>query len=88
MRVLYFMNERSTREKVWAYVDLKRLFSVFTDLDYVFFEESSRNKGNVEFVGRLQTTLSLARQALLTLLKSWTGIALLASEGSVLATIL
>jgi hypothetical protein len=31
------MNERTTREKVWAYVDLRKLFSVFTDLDYVFF---------------------------------------------------
>jgi hypothetical protein len=82
------MNERATREKVWAYVDLRKIFSVFTDLDYVFFEENSKNKGNVEFCGRLQTQLSLARQALLTLLKSWTGIILLAGEGSILSTIL
>jgi hypothetical protein len=52
------MNERATREKVWAYVDLRKIFSVFTDLDYVFFEENSKNKGNVEFCGRLQTQLS------------------------------
>lgn len=72
------MNERITREKVWSYVDLRKIFSVFTDLDYIFFEENSKNKGNVDFCSRLQTQLSLARQALLTLLKSWTGITLLA----------
>lgn len=38
IRILYFMNERGSREKIWNYVDLKKLFGVFTDLDYVFFE--------------------------------------------------
>jgi hypothetical protein len=82
------MNEKETREKIWNYVDLKKLFSVFTDLDYVFFEENSKNKGNIEYCSRLQTQLSLSKQALLTLLKSWTGIIILAKDGSILETIL
>jgi len=82
------MNEKGTREKIWDYVDLRKIFSIFTDLDFIFIEESSKNKGNVDFVSRLQTQLTLSKQALLTLLKSWNGIILLANDPSILSTVL
>lgn len=65
-------------------MDLKKLFSVFTDLDYVFIEDNSKNKGNIEYCTKLQTQLSLSKQSLLTILKSWTGIILLANDSSIL----
>ena len=40
---------------MWPYVDLRKLFYVFTDLDYVFFEENSKGgKGEAweEVTGR------------------------------------
>lgn len=69
-------------------MDLKKIFSVFTDLDCVFIEESSKNKGNIDFISRMQTQLALSKQALLTLLKSWNGIILLANDPSILSTVL
>lgn len=78
------MNEQSTRQKVWNYVDLRKIFSVYTDLDYVFIEENNKNKGNTDYCSRLQTQLMLSKHALLTLLKSWNGIILLANDGSIL----
>ena len=64
------------------------MFSIFTDLDYIFFEESNKSKGNIDFMTKMQTQLSLSKQALLTLLKSWNGIILLANDPSILSTVL
>lgn len=64
------------------------MFSIFTDLDFIFIEENNRNKGNIDFCSKIQTQLSLSKQALLTLFKSWNGIILLATDPSILSTIL
>lgn len=68
-------------------MDLKKLFSIFTDLDFVFIEENNKNKGNIDFCSKMQTQLSLSKQALLTLFKSWHGIILLATDPSILSAI-
>ena len=36
IRIIYFLNEEATRNKVLPYINLNKLFTIFTDLDYVF----------------------------------------------------
>lgn len=47
-RFIYFLNEKRNRDYVSDYINLKKMFSIFTDLDNTFLEDSSKSKGNME----------------------------------------
>lgn len=45
---IYFSNEKRNRDYVSDYINMKKMFSIFTDLDNTFLEDSSKTKGNME----------------------------------------
>lgn len=44
---IYFSNEKKNRDCVCDYINMKKMFSIFTDLDNTFLEDSSKTKGNM-----------------------------------------
>ena len=73
-KMLIFVNDVKFRELTSVYIDFKRVFHVLTDLDNVFLEESYKVRNNLEMLSRFQAKLSLAKNAIVTLLKSWVGL--------------
>lgn len=73
-KMLVFVNDAKYRELTSAYIDFKRVFHVLTDLDNVFLEEGYKSRNNLEMLSRLQAKLGLAKNAIITLLKSWVGL--------------
>ena len=47
-RFIYFFNEKRNRESASQYINMKQMFSIFTDLDNIFPEDASKAKGNME----------------------------------------
>lgn len=47
---------------------------MLTDLDNVFLEEGLKSKNNLEGLNKFQLKVGLAKNAIITLLKSWVGL--------------
>ena len=46
-RFIYFMNDKKIRDYVCDYINFKKIFGIFTDLDNTFLEDLSKLKGNM-----------------------------------------
>ena len=73
-RILYYLNEKKNRNLTSFYIDIRKLFHLFTNIDNTFLEDSSKSRGNLELISKFQTRIKLAKNAIVTLLKSWTGL--------------
>lgn len=71
---IYFSNEKKNRDYVSGYINMKKMFSIFTDLDNTFLEDSSKTKGNMENSTKFEKQLELGKRGILALMKSWTGL--------------
>ena len=87
-RFIYFFNEKKHRDYVSDYINLKKMFSIFTDLDNTFLEDSSKTKGNMQNSTKFQRQLQLGKRGILSLIKSWTGIIYLGYEDKTLRSFL
>ncbi len=87
-RFIYFLNEKKNRDYVSDYINLKKMFSIFTDLDNTFLEDSSKTKGNMENSTKFERQLELGKRGILSLIKSWTGIIYLGFEDETLRSFL
>lgn len=73
-KMMIFLNDPRNRELTAPYIDLKKIFHVLTDLDSIFVEESYKARNHLEMLSRFQCKLGLAKNAVVTLLKSWVGL--------------
>lgn len=61
-------------------MDIRKLFHLFTNIDNTFVEDISKARGNLESMSKFQTRLKLAKNAIVTLLKSWTGLIFIGND--------
>lgn len=69
-------------------MDIRKLFHLFTNIDNIFIEDVSKGRGNVESFSRFQTRLKLVKNAIVTLLKSWTGLIYIGNDSITLNSLL
>jgi rapamycin-insensitive companion of mTOR len=86
--MLIFLNDSKNRELTLPYIDFKKVFHVITDLDNVFLEESFKTKNNLEMLSKFQSKLGLAKNAIVTMLKSWVGLIYIGNDPSAINSLL
>ena len=87
-KILIFVNDVKFRDLTSPYIDFKRVFHVLTDLDNVFLEENYKTRNNLEMLSRFQSRLGLAKNAIVTLLKSWVGLIYIGNDPSAIHSLL
>ena len=73
-QILYYLNEKKNRDLTTVYIDIRKLFHIFTNIDNNTLIEGNSKRGNFENVSKFQTMLKLSKNAIVTLLKSWAGL--------------
>ena len=76
LTLLYLINDPRTRAYLRAYIDINRLFAIFTE-----------NRGNErdlkkESLARLETQLELGKRAIVTLMKNWSGLIYITADSN------
>lgn len=87
-RLLFFINDPVNRELTSHYIDLKKIFHYLTDLDNIFLEETYKIKSSFDMLGKFHTKLGLAKNAIITLFKSWAGVIYLGNDARTVASML
>jgi rapamycin-insensitive companion of mTOR len=87
-KLLIFVNDPKYRELTSTYIDFRRVFHVLTDLDNVFLEEGYKARNNLEMLSRFQSRLGLAKNAIVTLLKSWVGLIYIGNDPTAIYSLL
>jgi rapamycin-insensitive companion of mTOR len=86
LTLLYLMNDAQYRELITGCLDIPRLFSDFSDIDNPIENAKDKNKGIDP--QHFEKRLVLAKKALITLLKSWTGLIYLGNEKRALRSLI
>ena len=80
--ILYLINEPNTRSKTHSYLDLSRIFWIFTDIDYN--PDKKDKQAPQASKARMQIQLDLGKKAIIMIFKSWVGLVYLGNEIAVL----
>lgn len=75
--LLYLINEPTYRNKISGYLNLSRIFSLFTDIDLPTDNPKDKQKFDMQ---KFENELKLAKKAIITMLKSWPGLIYLGNE--------
>jgi rapamycin-insensitive companion of mTOR len=80
--ILYLINEPNTRNKTHSYLDISKIFWIFTDIDYN--PDKKDKQAPQASKAKMQIQLDLGKKAIIMILKSWVGLVYLGNEMSVL----
>ena len=84
LTLIYLLNDPNTRSVIKPHLDLTRIFSLFTDVDYPV---ESRD-GKKDHLVRFENQLEIAKKAIVMMLKSWTGLIYLGHDRTSLKSLI
>lgn len=82
-KILFYMNEKVNRDLILVYMDIRKLAYYFTNID-----NALQDRGSQESLSKFQSRLKMSKYAIITLLKSWTGMIFLGSDQNALRSVL
>ncbi|KRX02551.1 Armadillo-type fold [Pseudocohnilembus persalinus] len=78
--LLYLINEPKHRDVIKVYLDIPSLFAIFTEIDFPADAENKHPRQQKFDWAKFEQQLTLAKKAIITILKSWTGLIYLGNE--------